>query len=94
MSRPGTSGHDVVSDNGAGLFGVGLPQLSSLLHLLGDDRGFVSADRSPASLAAALREALADPAERGRRAERGRVFAHQSLRADVIAASYARTYAE
>ena len=66
----------------------------AVVELLGDDRGFVSADRSPASLAAALREALADPAERGRRAERGRVFAHQSLRADVIAASYARTYAE
>ena len=64
----------------------------SVVELLANDRGFVSVDRSPESLAAALREALADPAERGRRATRAREFAILALNADSIAERYARAY--
>ena len=66
----------------------------AVVELLEGERGYLSADRSPASLAAALRVALGDPAERGRRAALARGFAMRELNADTIAASYARVYEE
>ena len=52
--RGGTTGHDVVGDNGAGFFGVAPPSLTGLLQLLGDDRGLLTLAPVTAAGAAGL----------------------------------------
>ena len=39
--EPGSSGHDVLSNNGDGFFGVTLPSLTGLAQILGEDRGWL-----------------------------------------------------
>ena len=63
--RSGSSGHDLVADNGAGFFGVALPSLTGMMQLLGDDRGLLTL----APVAAAGAAGLALLYRNGRRAE-------------------------
>jgi glycosyltransferase involved in cell wall biosynthesis len=66
----------------------------ALAELCADERGFVTQDRDPASIASTLEAALADDVERARRAERSRAFALDRLTLERSGNAYETLYRE
>jgi glycosyltransferase involved in cell wall biosynthesis len=66
----------------------------ALAELCAADRGFVTPNRFPVSIALTLETALADSGERARRAERGRTFALHHLTLERSGGAYEDLYEE
>lgn len=66
----------IIEAGGAGLPVIG-SDIGGIVDLIGDDRGFAFPLKNAAGLAGVLAQALAEPAERQRRADRLHEFVHQ-----------------
>jgi glycogen(starch) synthase len=66
----------------------------ALAELCADERGFVTPDRDPASIASTLEAALSDDVERVRRAERAHAFAQERLTLERSGDAYETLYDE
>jgi glycosyltransferase involved in cell wall biosynthesis len=84
-------GYAVAEAMAAGVPVVGVPT-GAIPELLADGRGFVAASVTHEALAATIRQALSDEADRANRSSRAAVFAREELHVDVIGRRYEELY--
>ena len=84
-------GYAVAEAMAAGVPVVGVPA-GAIPELLADGRGFVAASVTHDALAASIRQALSNEADRADRADRAAAFAREQLHVDVIGRRYEELY--